>query len=150
MDSQLNDVAYLIQFRDRLNRKVSEKPVAWHLDHTLKVINSIYAILESSDISIYTKRFNFLRSFLFTIGHIPRGKGQSPASVLPPEEIRTENLLCQLELSRKNLKKIENLDPNVNLIHPFFGQLNKKQTIRFLKIHTKHHLKIISDILEKE
>ena len=150
MDSQLNDVAYLIQFKDCSNIKVSEKPISWHLDHTLKVINNMYNVLKNSDTAISTKHFNLLRRFLFNIEYIPRGKGQSPTSVLPPKEIRTENLLSQLELSRENLREIKKLDPNVNLIHPIFGQLNKKQTIRFLRIHTKHHLKIISDILAKK
>ena len=28
-----------------------------------------------------------------------------------------------------------------------FGMLNKQQTLRFLEMHTKHHLKIVDDIL---
>jgi len=150
MDAQLNDIAYLIQFRDRFNKKVSDESVAWHLDHNLKVINKTCNALENSDTTVYEKRFNFKRSLLFSVRYLPRGKGKSPDAVLPPKEIRTENLLSQLELSRKNLEKVTKLDPKVNFSHPLFGQLNRKQTIRFLRMHTNHHLKIVSDILGKK
>ncbi|WP_299439804.1 DUF1569 domain-containing protein [uncultured Aquimarina sp.] len=150
MDSQLYDIAYLIQFRDRVNATVSKVPIAWHLDHSLKVINRIHDVLKSSDPTVYEKRFNLARSFSFLFGYIPRGRGQSPAAVLPPKEIKTEGILSQLEIARENLSDLENLNENVNFIHPVFGQLNKKQSKRFLEIHTKHHLKIIRDILGKE
>ncbi len=150
MDSQLYDIAYLIQFRDRLNTNVSKVPVSWHLDHSLKVVNRILDILKSSDPSVYDKRFNLARIFSFTFGYIPRGRGQSPAAVLPPDNIKTEDILSQLELARENLAGLSDLNSNTNFIHPVFGQLNKKQTQRFLRIHTKHHLKIIQDILRKE
>jgi hypothetical protein len=31
--------------------------------------------------------------------------------------------------------------------HPYFGKLKLKETIRFLEIHTQHHLDIIRDII---
>ncbi len=150
MDSQLYDIAYLIQFRDSVNTNVSKVPVAWHLDHTLKVVNRIHNILQNSDPTVYEKRFSLTRVFSFTLGYIPRGRAKSPAAVLPPNTIKTEDILSQLEEARENLSELEKLDQNVNFIHPVFGQLNKKQAKRFLKIHTKHHLKIVRDILGKE
>ncbi|MDY8134025.1 DUF1569 domain-containing protein [Aquimarina sp. 2201CG5-10] len=149
MDSQLYDIAYLIQFRDSVNTKVSKAPIAWHLDHCLKVINRIHDILKSSDPKIYKKRFNSIRLFSFTFGYIPRGRGQAPAAVLPPDNIKTEDLLSQLEQARKNLKDLETMEKDSNFIHPVFGQLNIPQTKRFLKIHTQHHLKIVKDILKE-
>jgi len=150
MNTQLQDIAYLIQFKDRNNPTISNVSVAWHLDHSLKVINNIYRILKNSDTALRKKRFNLIRYVFFALGYIPRGRGQSPSSVLPPEKITTEDILSQLELTRENLKEFESLDPHVNFIHPIFGLLNKKQTKRFLQIHTNHHLKIIHDILKKE
>ncbi|MFD2561623.1 DUF1569 domain-containing protein [Aquimarina rubra] len=150
MDSQLYDIAYLIQFRDRVNTKVSKVPIAWHLDHSLKVINRIHDVLKSSDPTVYEKRFNLARRFSFAFGYIPRGKGKSPGSVLPPDDIQTEDILSQLEIARENIADFKSFDADVNFIHPVFGQLNKKQAKQFLKIHTKHHLKIIQDILRKE
>ncbi|MBW1294745.1 DUF1569 domain-containing protein [Aquimarina litoralis] len=150
MENQLQDIAYLIQFRDHFNSSVSKAPIAWHLDHMLKVINKINTILGNSDPTVYENRFNFWRTISFTFRYIPRGKGKSPASVLPPNEIKTESILSQLEEARTNLSNFESLDQNANFMHPVFGQLNKSQSKCFLKIHTKHHLKIIRDILGKE
>ncbi len=42
------------------------------------------------------------------------------------------------------------LPENVYFNHHVFGMLTKKQTLRFLEIHTKYHLKIVNDILKKQ
>jgi hypothetical protein len=51
-------------------------------------------------------------------------------------------------LVTKNLESFNDLEKNSFFIHPLFKQLNKKQTIKFLKLHTNHHFKIIKDILK--
>jgi hypothetical protein len=45
------------------------------------------------------------------------------------------------------MEALEKAEKNQFFPHPFLGNLNKKQTIHFLSIHTLHHLKIINDIL---
>ena len=147
MDSKLYDIAYLIQFKDITREQVSKVPIAWHLDHSLKVINKIHGVLKNSDPTVYEKRFSFSRAFIFLFGYIPRGRAKSPASVLPSYDIKTEEILSQLEEARLNFRELETLDRNANFVHPIFGHLNTKQTKRFLEVHTKHHLKIVSDIL---
>jgi len=150
MESHLYDIAYLIQFKDRVNLNVSKVPISWHLDHSLKVVNKICLVLKNSDPAIYENRFHLLRWVILTFRYIPRGKGKSPGAVLPPDTIKTEDLLKQLENARENLKAMVDLHPNANFVHPVFGQLNKKKAMRFLHVHTKHHLGIIRDILGKE
>ncbi|MFN8364825.1 MAG: hypothetical protein U0T78_06125 [Cloacibacterium normanense] len=38
---------------------------------------------------------------------------------------------------------IKNLPSQSYIEHPYFGHLDVKQTLKFLKIHTQHHLKIV-------
>lgn len=42
---------------------------------------------------------------------------------------------------------LASLDENQFFTHTLFKQLNKKQTLKFLGLHTNHHLKIVKDIL---
>jgi hypothetical protein len=78
---------------------------------------------------------------------IPRGKAKAPKVVQPEGDITRESLQLHLEKVHQNLENWENLDPNCYFFHPYFGNLNKKATEKFLKLHTLHHLHIIEDIL---
>ena len=126
--------------------KISKASIGWHLDHSLKVINGVCDALQSSKASDYKKEFNGLRLLTFTLGFFPRGKAKSPKRVLPPEIILKEDIQNQLSLALRNIEKIEGLEGNQFFTHPLFKQLNKKQTIKFLKLHTNHHLKIVREI----
>ncbi|MEM6685308.1 MAG: DUF1569 domain-containing protein [Bacteroidota bacterium] len=145
---QLSQIEDTIEFRDEKNTEISEADVAWHLDHTLKTINRITEVLQASDPEIFEgTSFNFTKMASLTAGFIPRGKAQSPQSVRPPEIILTEDIFKQLTEARKNIETLQNLASDANFDHPVFGMLNKAQTIRFLEVHTDHHLKIIADVL---
>jgi hypothetical protein len=71
-----------------------------------------------------------------------------PKSVKPIEVATIEELKTKLEHARKNIADIPTLTANSYFTHPFFGDLNVKPAIWFLKLHTKHHLKIIEDMLK--
>ncbi len=148
--SQLEELETNIEYQDRLDREISEVGVAWHLDHMLKVINRIYDNLESSNPEDYQRNINFTRMAVFISGSMPRGRGKAPKSVTPPENIKTEDILSQLLEARQKLSKIDSLHEKANFEHPVFGQLNRKQSKRFIEIHTNHHLKIIKDILAED
>lgn len=146
---QLTEIEQYIEFRNSRNTEVSKVDVAWHLDHMLKTINRITEVLENSDLEAYEGgSFSFSKIASLTAGFIPRGKAQSPSSVRPPAIIVTDDILKQLTESRKNIEKLHTLEANAHFDHPVFGILDKAQTIRFLEVHTNHHLKIIGDILK--
>ena len=147
LDNELRELERYIEFGDQRNPETSKANVAWHLDHTLKSINRIYRALLSSDPNNYRWKANIGRMYVFTTGSIPRGKGKSPASVMPPDHIETEDLRKQVTEARQIAKKMDTLHPGSNFEHPNFGQLNKKDAKRFIEIHTNHHLKIIRDII---
>ncbi len=149
MKSELNTIEKYLVHRDSLNTEVSKVAVAWHLDHSLKVINGICDTLQASDPKKYKKKFNVPRLFSFTFGFIPRGRAQSPKSVLPPDTIKTGDIVKQLALARDKMVGLDALDEKTNFRHPVFDRLNKKQAKRFIEIHTRHHLKIVKDILKE-
>ncbi|GAA4829149.1 DUF1569 domain-containing protein [Algivirga pacifica] len=150
MQTQLDQIEAAIPYGDHSNVEVSKASVAWHLDHMLKTINKIVMALEKSDPNNFKSSFNFMRSVILTIGKIPRGKAKAPKVVHPPENILTEDLYKQLQIAREKVAQIEQLDKNQHFEHPFFGMLNRKNTKKFIEIHTKHHLAIVHDILKKE
>nr|WP_299170965.1 DUF1569 domain-containing protein [uncultured Allomuricauda sp.] len=149
LDEQFSQIEGFIPHRDSLNSKVSKVDVAWHLDHMLKTINVICKSLEVSNPEEYRSNFNFTRAVIYTLGDFPRGVAKSPRVVRPPDVIATEDLYRQLEMAKESLKAIQKLSTNAHFEHPYFNVLNKKQSIRFLKIHTGHHLKIVRDIVRK-
>ncbi|KGL61894.1 hypothetical protein [Polaribacter sp. Hel1_85] len=133
---------------DKEDIDVSKANVGWHLDHSLKVVNSVCTAIKNSNAIDYKREFNLLRLITFTLGFFPRGKAKAPKRVLPPEVVLKEEIKSQLELAFSNLEMMKVLDENQYFTHPLFKQLNKKQTLKFLKLHTNHHLKIVKDILK--
>ena len=149
LSDYLIDIENYMDLREEINTDVSKVDVAWHLDHSLKTINQIYLSMSASDPDKFDSSFSFLRTISLSFNFIPRGFAQSPASVLPPEIILEADLIRQLQSARDNAEKIMLLDRNSHFDHPYFGQLKRSHTMRFLQVHTHHHLKIINDILKK-
>jgi len=154
MDSErlnhlLNNIEAHIENHNVSNPKISKSSVAWHLDHSLKVINKVIATLQSSDPDSYKNNFSFLGKVFFTLGFFPRGKAKAPKHVIPPETILKDDLISQTELAKTNVKTIKGLDKNAYFKHPLFGNINTKRIYKFLVLHTNHHLKIVDDITAK-
>lgn len=131
---------------EKSNPSVSNATIGWQIDHSLLVINSVIEQLKNSNPDHYKWRFNKMRIFIQIINTIPRGKVRAPKLVNPMEMATFEDLNAKLELAKKNISDLEKLPAKSYFTHPFFGDLNLKSTIWFLKLHTKHHLKIIQDI----
>jgi hypothetical protein len=149
LKSQLSQIESFIPFMDNENPKVSKSTIGWQLDHTLKVFNVVCKAAKNSNPKEYQYKFNFWRTFLFPIGYFPRGKARAPKYVLPPEFITSDDLFTQLLVAKENINTLNSLNKVMYFKHPIFGMLAKKQTLRFLQMHTNHHLKIINEILKK-
>ncbi|EGV42124.1 DUF1569 domain-containing protein [Bizionia argentinensis JUB59] len=149
IDNLINILENNIENRDMANSKVSKANVAWHIDHSFKVINGVIKTLQTSDSSLYKNNFSFLGKLFFSLGFFPRGKAQAPKNVKPPEIILEEDLINQLEQSKILIKALPDLDKNAFFKHPMFGDINKPKIYRFLELHTNHHVKIINEIMAK-
>jgi len=131
------------------NPKISDADIAWHIDHSLKVINNVISALQKSDPNSYKNNFSFLGKLFFKLGFFPRGKAKAPKHVKPPEVILKKDLISQIQLAKTNVETTVNLDKNAYFKHPLFGNINTTRVYRFLVLHTNHHLKIINDIMKE-
>jgi hypothetical protein len=132
-----------------LNSAVSSASVGWHLQHSLMVMNGVLGTLERSNPADYKWGFNKVRLYIFTLGRIPRGKGRAPQVVNPQTEFNVNDAMILIQKSEKKISRIDLLEDTHNFNHPVFGMLNKKRSLRFVEMHTQHHLSIIADILTK-
>jgi hypothetical protein len=142
----INQLELSIPDFEKTNPAVSQSTIGWQIDHSLLVINGVIAELKNSNPENYKWRFNKWRFIIQIKNTIPRGKVRVPKAVKPIDVATIEELRFKLDLAKKNIAEMATLTAKSYFTHPFFGDLNLKSTIWFLKLHTKHHLKIIEDI----
>ncbi len=128
------------------NQSTSSSTIGWQIEHILLTINLITDTMSKSNATNYKWKFNALRFLIIATGKIPRGKGKAPSRVTPSNIITIESINKNIALAKQNLEILNAMPKNSYFEHPYFGKLNTKPTIKFLTIHTNHHLKIINDI----
>ncbi len=129
---------------------ISKSNVGWHIEHTLLTLSAVSKALTNSNPGDYKWKFNFIRMIVLTMKKIPRGKAKVPEVVRPKENYSMESLKDHLSKTKAKIEELNTISENKYFEHPVFGNIKLKQTIRFLEIHTKHHLDIIKDILKDE
>ena len=150
LNAIINQLESHIPDFEKTNPAVSSSTIGWQIDHSFLVINGVVDAIKKSNPSDYKWKFNKNRFLVYVIlRKIPRGKVRAPKAVQPFEEITLEHLKRKLEFTRNNIAGLQSLEAKNYFTHPFMGDLNLKTTIRFLELHTNHHLKIIEDILKK-
>ncbi len=130
------------------NPAVSSGSVGWHIEHTLLTIRKILQAVRSSDPAGFKKSFKLNRAFVFTFGRIPRGRAKAPKVVVPDGDIDATTLGSSMYYTKQMLAEIASLADNQHFQHPFLGTMNKKATMKFLRVHTRHHIKIIKKIVD--
>lgn len=149
LDTLLNRLELHISNCDALNLQVSQSTVGWQIEHSLLTINGIVNAIQKSNPKDYNYKFNFIKLVVLATKKIPRGKAKAPKIIVPKTDINSDDLQKHLITTRNKIKELELVSKDNFFDHPFFGNLKRKQTIRFLEIHTIHHLKIIEDIVNK-
>ena len=148
LSNLIDELASYIPQLEARNEAVSASSVGWQIEHSLLVISSVIDGVQRSDPSKYKWSFRPIKYLIFWRGKIPRGKAKAPKVVIPTQVATQEELFAKLAAAKNNVLKLDSFSENQFFNHPYFKDLNVKQTKKFLMIHTKHHLKIIEDILK--
>ena len=131
--------------------KISTWSVGDHCDHTLLVARRILeSVRENQEVA--GPPLKLMGRVVLATRFIPRGKAKSPASVLPQARER-ELLEAELETVRAVLAQIVS---SVELLrskkrvfqHPMLGAMTASEALEFAEIHTRHHLRIVRDIVK--
>ena len=148
LQSLINKLENKMEYSAVLNPGISTSSVGWHIHHILLTSNLIIAAIGKSNPAEYKSKFTFAKFYVFTFNKIPRGRVQAPKSVTPVVSFSKEDIKNNFISCYSFIKKLPSLKENHFFEHPFFGHLNLKPAMKFLEIHTKHHLSIIDDILK--
>ncbi len=125
---------------------VSDWSIGMHVHHCCLAMIGICGSLKESVPPPPRSGFSLVTSLIFMSGWIPRGRGKSPQVVLPRRDVSPAELDAQLDESERLLTEAHDLDPQASFRHFAFGVLRRDKALRFMEIHNRHHLRIISDI----
>lgn len=145
---QIQKIESLLSQINKENLQISKASVGWHLEHSLLILNGSLKGLTMTNPDNYNPKFSIKKFIFLNFGLIPRGKIKSPKQFIPLETPTKESLEKLLNLAKERLEAIKNLPAKAYITHPFLGDLDRKTTLRFLGLHTNHHLKIVDDILK--
>lgn len=143
----LSEAASYLNKHDKVNEKISAAPVGWHLEHSLLTLDAIIDGIKRSDPASYKSKLSVARLLVMTLGKIPRGRAKAPERVRPTS-IDKVILESHFEKTGKKIDELNTINNGHYFLHPYFGNLRLKPAIRFLEIHTRHHLDIVRDILK--
>lgn len=150
LNKLLEELEANIVHKELIDTNVSNASVGWHIAHTYMTVYAISEALKRSNPAEFKFIFKPLKYVVFAMNKIPRGKGKAPSVVQPNSTVNEEYLLTLKEKTKLQLQALNSLPPNHYFPHPYFGNLKLKQAIRFLHIHTNHHLKIVRDIMKSK
>lgn len=131
-----------------VDARVSTWSPAEHIDHVLKVTKSVLDRLPSEEAA--ARGISVVGRVLLALRWFPRGKGRAPERLAGKrctvEELQARVARVSAAVDAADAQAIDRARIR-NVPHPVFGGLTPSQALRFVTVHTDHHLKIVRDIL---
>jgi hypothetical protein len=127
---------------------VSEWTTGMHVHHCCLTMTGVCRLLLESRSPLPSRGISILREAIFLTGRIPRGRAKSPVQVLPEEGLGTAQLLSLLDESERQIELARGALAGAWFRHFALGVMDRDRTLRFLRIHNRHHARIIADILD--
>lgn len=89
---------------------------------------------------------------MLAAGAFPRGVAKSPDFLIPPDAPAAGDTRALLQAAKAGWDALEKRGADITASkatfpHPILGDFNGVQWVRFMGLHTAHHLKIVRDIL---
>lgn len=147
MEYGLDDLRNSVDHAKMSVPTVSHWSVGMQIHHCCLAMVGICKSLIDSAPPPPRSRWSPITSIVFLSGRIPRGRGKAPDVALPKQDISKEELLPLLDRSEKFIAEASQLDSERWFKHFAFGILNRDKSLKLLRIHNGHHLRIIADIV---
>lgn len=95
---------------------------------------------------------SLLGKVLMRVGRIPRGRAKAPSLAEPVADVSSKELSTRLRKQKGYLDRIASQrEEVVNLRqrfrHPLLGEFSARDGVRFVRVHTDHHLRIVREIM---
>jgi len=148
INAQLDKINSLLKSEDKFNKDISNWSSYKQLEHILIVKKNLTELIIKNKEPEEKKPRTFLSYVVLIFGHIPRGKAKAP-SIVEPQGVAQKELEKLLDEVKESIEGIREGKYQADLVvmnHPYFGGLTSSECLRFLEVHTNHHLKIINDI----
>jgi hypothetical protein len=127
---------------------VSQWSVGMHVHHCALSMIAIGKGLAASTPPMPPERWTLPRFAVFTFGRIPRGRART--KLVPEPSVPAAELVALLDQSEALVAAALGLDRDSWITHPVFGPLRRDDALKFVRIHNRHHLRIVSDIMNTQ
>lgn len=149
IDQTIDDFRAVVAQADVDASVVSQWNVGMHIHHCCLAMIGISKGLAKSTPPVPRMRPSIARYCAFAVERFPRGQAKSPTFAVPAASAPQEELLALLDRSQKMMVEARALDADRWVTHPIFGPLRRDDALKFVRIHNRHHLRIVADILRR-
>ena len=144
---RLNVLVELLPLMEVRSSEVSDWSVGQQIEHVVRATSALTVLILRNRKPDGTGEQLPIKQMLLEHGSIPRGIAQAPEVSLPGtdtsrKELEALILKCRNRTSRLSAVDVESVAP-----HPYLGEMNRDEILRFMVIHLDHHIGIMRDIL---
>ena len=147
LQDQIQQIRNLIPRGELLSQSVSSWPVGYHIQHLSLAMSGVAKALELSTPPVPRQLPKPAWLAIGLMGRIPRGKAQSPDISRPKHAKGEEELNAFLEKAESRIITATQLPDDRWFKHHLLGVLDKRNSLKFVRIHNDHHLAIMKDIV---
>jgi len=145
-DYGLSELRSFVRYAGLSAPAVSDWSVGMHVHHCCLAMIEICRAISDSTPPPPRVRWSLVTLAVFLSGRIPRGRGRSPEIALPKQDVTEVELSSLLDQCQRSVAETMKLASGSWFRHFAFGVLNRDKALKLVRIHNRHHLRIIADI----